>query len=86
MDISQRNDANLQTSLFGETNDPTNTLENPWWIDPENMNIPALFAHWGWKALSVSGRVSGSPRHVLLVTHWPQRRVEPDHGPGAGEG
>jgi hypothetical protein len=60
MDISQRNDANLQTSLFGETNDPTNTLENPWWIDPENMNIPAQFAHWGWKALSVSGRVSGS--------------------------
>jgi hypothetical protein len=60
MDISQRNDANLQTSLFGETTDPANTLENPWWIDPENMNIPALFAHWGWKALSVSGRVSGS--------------------------
>ena len=60
MDISQRNDANLQTSLFGETNDPANTLENPWWIDPENMNIPAQFAHWGWKALSVSGRVSGS--------------------------
>jgi hypothetical protein len=60
MDISQRNDVNLQTSLFGETNDPTNTLENPWWVDPENMNIPALFAHKAWKALSVSGRVSGS--------------------------
>jgi hypothetical protein len=60
MDISQRNDANLQTSLFGETTDPANTLENPWWIDPENMNIPAQFAHWGWKALSVSGRISGS--------------------------
>jgi hypothetical protein len=60
MDISQRNDANLQTSLFGETTDPANTLENPWWIDPENMNIPALFAHKAWQALSVSGRVSGS--------------------------
>ena len=60
MDISQRNDVNLQTSLFGETNDPANTLDNPWWIDPENMNIPALFAHKAWKALSVSGRVSGS--------------------------
>jgi hypothetical protein len=60
MDMAQRNDANLQTSLFGETNDPANTLENPWWIDPENMNIPALFAHKAWKALSVSGRVSGS--------------------------
>jgi hypothetical protein len=60
MDISQRNDVNLQTSLFGETTDPANTLENPWWIDPENMNIPALFAHKAWEALSVSGRVSGS--------------------------
>jgi hypothetical protein len=60
MDMAQRNDANLQTSLFGETNDPANTLDNPWWVDPENMNIPALFAHKAWKALSVSGRVSGS--------------------------
>jgi hypothetical protein len=61
MDISQRGLKQYeQTSLFGETNDPANTLDNPWWIDPENMNIPALFAHWGWKALSVSGRVSGS--------------------------
>jgi hypothetical protein len=62
MDLAQRNlrQDDGQTSLFGETNDPANTLDNPWWIDPENMNIPALFAHWGWKALSVSGRVSGS--------------------------
>jgi hypothetical protein len=61
MDIPQRGLKQYeQTSLFGETNDPANTLDNPWWIDPENMNIPALFAHWGWKALSVSGRVSGS--------------------------
>lgn len=62
MDMAQRNlkQDDGQTSLFGETRDPANTLENPWWIDPENMNIPAQFAHWGWKALSVSGRVSGS--------------------------
>jgi len=62
MDLAQRNlgQSDGQTSLFGETNDPANTLENPWWIDPENMNIPALFAHKAWKALSVSGRVSGS--------------------------
>ena len=62
MDLAQRNlkQGDGQTSLFGETNDPANTLENPWWIDPENMNIPALFAHTAWKALSVSGRVSGS--------------------------
>ena len=62
MDLAQRNlgQGDGQTSLFGETTDPANTLENPWWIDPENMNIPALFAHKAWKALSVSGRVSGS--------------------------
>lgn len=62
MDLAQRNlgQGDGQTSLFGETNDPANTLDNPWWIDPENMNIPALFAHKAWKALSVSGRVSGS--------------------------
>ena len=62
MDLAQRNlkQGDGQMSLFGETRDPANTLENPWWIDPENMNIPAQFAHWGWKALSVSGRVSGS--------------------------
>ena len=60
MDIAQRNDANLQTSLFAEAQDPANTLDNPWWIDPENMNIPAQFAHKAWKILSASGRVSGS--------------------------
>jgi hypothetical protein len=49
-----------QTSLFAEAQDPANTLDNPWWIDPENMNIPAQFAYWSWKALNVSGRVSGS--------------------------
>jgi hypothetical protein len=62
MDLAQRNlgQGDGQTSLFGETRDPANTLENPWWIDPENMNIPAQFAHKAWKLLSVSGRVSGS--------------------------
>ena len=61
MDVAQRSlKQEDQTSLFGETEDPANTLDNPWWIDPENMNIPAQFAYWGWKALSVSGRVSGS--------------------------
>jgi hypothetical protein len=62
MDLAQRNlgQDDGQTSLFSETRDPANTLENPWWIDPENMNIPAQFAHKAWKLLSVSGRVSGS--------------------------
>jgi hypothetical protein len=61
MDIAQRNlKQEDQTSLFGETRDPANTLDNPWWIDPETTNIPALFAKTAWQALSVSGRVSGS--------------------------
>ena len=62
MDMAQRNlrQDDSQTSLFGETRDPANTLDNPWWVDPENMNIPALFAHKAWQGLSVSGRISGS--------------------------
>ena len=61
MDVAQRNlGQDDQTSLFGETEDPTNTLDNPWWIDPENMNIPAQFAHKAWKLLNASGRISGS--------------------------
>jgi hypothetical protein len=61
MDVAQRNlGQDDQTSLFGETRDPANTLDNPWWIDPETTNMSALFAKAGWQALSVSGRVSGS--------------------------
>ena len=61
MDIAQRNlGQDDQTSLFGETRDPANTLDNPWWIDPETTNMSALFAKTAWQALSVSGRVSGS--------------------------
>jgi hypothetical protein len=61
MDVAQRSlKQEDQTSLFGETQDPTNTLDNPWWIDPETTNMSALFAKTAWQALSVSGRVSGS--------------------------
>jgi len=61
MDVAQRSlKQEDQTSLFGETRDPANTLDNPWWIDPETTNMSALFAKTAWQALSVSGRVSGS--------------------------
>jgi hypothetical protein len=61
MDVAQRSlKQDDQTSLFGETRDPANTLDNPWWIDPETTNMSALFAKTAWQALSVSGRVSGS--------------------------
>ena len=62
MDMAQRNlrQDDGQTSLFGETRDPANTLDNPWWIDPETTNMSALFAKTAWQGLSVSGRISGS--------------------------
>jgi hypothetical protein len=61
MDVAQRSlKQDDQTSLFGETRDPANTLDNPWWVDPETTNMSALFAKTAWQALSVSGRVSGS--------------------------
>ena len=62
MDMAQRNlrQGDGQTSLFGETRDPANTLDNPWWVDPETSNMSALFAKTAWQGLSVSGRVSGS--------------------------
>jgi len=61
MDVAQRSlKQDDQTSLFGETRDPANTLDNPWWIDPETTNMSALFAKTAWQALSISGRVSGS--------------------------
>jgi hypothetical protein len=61
MDVAQRSlKQEDQTSLFGETRDPANTLDNPWWIDPETTNMSALFAKTAWQALSASGRISGS--------------------------
>ena len=61
MDVAQRSlKQDDQTSLFAEARDPVNTLENPWWIDPETSNMSALFAKTAWQALSVSGRISGS--------------------------
>jgi len=61
MDVAQRTlKQNDQMSLFNEASDPTNTLDNPWWLDPENTNMSALFARAGWQAMNLSGRVSGS--------------------------
>jgi hypothetical protein len=63
MDIAQRNlkgSDRDQMSLMAETDDPANTLDNPWWVDPETANFPALAAKYAWTALNASGRVAGS--------------------------
>ena len=49
-----------QMSMFTDPEDPTNTLDNPWWLDPENKNIPALAVRFAWQALNTSSRVAGS--------------------------
>jgi hypothetical protein len=63
MDIAQRNlkgSNRDQMSLMAETDDPANTLDNPWWYDPETANFPAHAAKYAWTALNASGRVAGS--------------------------
>ena len=49
-----------QMSMFTDPGDPTNTLDNPWWLDPENKNISALAVRFAWQALNTSSRVAGS--------------------------
>ena len=49
-----------QMSMFTDPEDPTNTLDNPWWLNPENKNIPALGVRWSWQLLNTSSRVAGS--------------------------
>jgi hypothetical protein len=49
-----------QMSMFTDPEDPANTLDNPWWLDPENKNIPALAVRFAWQALNTSSRVAGS--------------------------
>jgi len=49
-----------QMSMFTDPEDPTNTLDNPWWLNPENKNTPALAVRWSWQLLNTSSRVAGS--------------------------
>ena len=49
-----------QMSMFTDPEDPTNTLDNPWWLDPENKNISARAVRFAWQALNTSSRVAGS--------------------------
>jgi hypothetical protein len=49
-----------QMSMFADPEDPTNTLDNPWWLNPENKNMPALAVRFAWQALNTSSRVAGS--------------------------
>lgn len=61
MDMTQRNlRQDGQGSLFNEASDPANTLDNPWWLDPENTNMGAQFARAGWQAMNFSGRMAGT--------------------------
>jgi hypothetical protein len=63
MDIAQRNlrgSNRDQMALMAETDEPANTLDNPWWYDPENANIPAHAAKYAWTLLNASGRIAGS--------------------------
>jgi hypothetical protein len=63
MDIAQRNlrgSSRDQMALMAETDEPANTLDNPWWYDPENANIPAHAAKYAWTLLNASGRIAGS--------------------------
>jgi hypothetical protein len=63
MDIAQRNlkgSNRDQMALMAETDDPANTLDNPWWVDPETANFPALAAKYAWTVLNGSGRIAGS--------------------------
>jgi hypothetical protein len=49
-----------QMSMFTDPEDPANTLDNPWWLNPENKNVPALAVRWSWQLLNTSSRVAGS--------------------------
>jgi len=49
-----------QMSMFTDPEDPTNTLDNPWWLNPENKNTPARAVRWSWQLLNTSSRVAGS--------------------------
>ena len=49
-----------QMSMFTDPEDPTNTLDNPWWLDPENKNTSARAVRFAWQALNTSSRVAGS--------------------------
>ena len=63
MDIAQRNlkgSNRDQMALMAETDEPANTLDSPWWYDPENANLPAHAAKYAWTLLNASGRIAGS--------------------------
>lgn len=60
-DIPQKNlRLNEQMSMFEEDADPANTLDNPWWLDPETTNMGALATRGAWKALMASQRAAGT--------------------------
>ena len=63
MDIAQRNlkgSDRDQMALMAETDEPANTLDSPWWYDPETANLPAHAVKYAWTLLNASGRIAGS--------------------------
>jgi hypothetical protein len=63
MDVAQRNlkgSNRDQMALMAETDEPANTLDSPWWYDPETANFPAHAAKYAWTVLNASGRIAGS--------------------------
>ena len=60
-DIPQKNlRLNEQMSMFEEGADEANTLDNPWWLDPETTNMGALAAKRAWQFLMASQRAAGT--------------------------
>jgi hypothetical protein len=63
MDIAQRNlrgSNRDQMALMAETDEPANTLDSPWWYNPETANLPAHAARYAWTLFNASGRIAGS--------------------------
>ena len=63
MDIAQRNlrgSNRDQMALMAETDEPANTLDSPWWYNPETANLPAHAVKHVWTLLNASGRIAGS--------------------------
>ena len=80
----------LDGSEFAETNDGRNTMDNPWYLNPETKGMEAIATRFIWRVLNVSGRVSGSldtffASIVGPSTEWARRMdIELERAEGRG--
>jgi hypothetical protein len=80
----------LDGSEFAETHDVRNTMDNPWYLNPETKGMEAIATRFIWRALNVSGRVSGSldtffASIVGPSTEWARRMdIELEKAEGRG--